>query len=118
MPSEVVLAYKEKKKKIHSISSSHLRADKTPGPPREGQLLCVLFLGMRQQTNQLQGCHSATQRESWHRFEVLETGTGGSRSDLPPSMRRQEPEEAEAPPAKPRASRKQRARQPKLAATG
>lgn len=35
MPSGVVLAYKEKKKKkIYNIFSSHLRADKTPGPPR------------------------------------------------------------------------------------
>ena len=36
------------KKKNHYIFSSHLRADQMPGPPWEGQLICTLFLGMRQ----------------------------------------------------------------------
>ena len=31
-------------KKNHNIFSSQLRADQMPGPPREGQLMCTLFL--------------------------------------------------------------------------
>ena len=37
-----------KKKKNHHIFSSQLRVDQMPGPPWEGQLMCVLFLSMRQ----------------------------------------------------------------------
>ena len=36
-----------KKKKLY-IFSGQLRADQKPGPPREGQLMCTLFLSMRQ----------------------------------------------------------------------
>ena len=36
------------KKKNHYIFSSQLRADQTSGPPREGQLMCTLFLSMHQ----------------------------------------------------------------------
>ena len=39
---------KKKKKKNHYIFSSHLRAGQMPGPPREGQLMCTLFLSVRQ----------------------------------------------------------------------
>ena len=35
-------------KKNHYIVLSQLRADKMPGTPREGQLMCTLFLSMRQ----------------------------------------------------------------------
>ena len=43
-----------KKKKNHYIFSSQLRADQMPGPPREAQLMCTLFLSTRQQTEQHQ----------------------------------------------------------------
>ena len=36
-----------KKKKNHYIFSSQPRADQMPGPPREGQLMCTLFLSTR-----------------------------------------------------------------------
>ena len=42
------------KKKGHDMFSSQLRADQMPGLPREGQLMCTLFLSMRQQTEQHQ----------------------------------------------------------------
>ena len=32
----------------HCIFSSQFRADQMPGPPWEGQLMCTLFLSMRQ----------------------------------------------------------------------
>ena len=38
----------QKKKKNQYIFSSQLRADQMPGPTREGQLICTLFLSMRQ----------------------------------------------------------------------
>lgn len=38
----------EKKKKNHYIFSSQPRADQMPGPPREGQLMCTLFLSTHQ----------------------------------------------------------------------
>ena len=38
----------EKKEKNHYIFSSQLRPDQMPGLPREGQLMCTLFLSMRQ----------------------------------------------------------------------
>ena len=47
------IRYKEKEKN-HCIFSSQLRADQMPGPPREGQLMCTLFLSTRQQTEQHQ----------------------------------------------------------------
>ena len=50
---------KKKEKRNHYIFSSHLRADSMPGPPREGQLMCTLFLSMRQRTEQHQQCHPA-----------------------------------------------------------
>ena len=34
-------------KKIHHVCSSQVRADQMPGPPWEGQLMCILFLSMR-----------------------------------------------------------------------
>ena len=34
-------------KKNQFIFSSQLRADQMPGSPREGQLMCTLFLGTR-----------------------------------------------------------------------
>ena len=37
----------EKKKKNHHIFPSQLRADQMPGPPREGPLMCTLFLSTR-----------------------------------------------------------------------
>ena len=37
-------------KKTHHIFSSQPRADQMPGSPREGQLMCTLFLDMHQQT--------------------------------------------------------------------
>ena len=40
-------------KKNHYIFSSQLRADQMPGPPRVGQLMCTLFLSMRQVKYQL-----------------------------------------------------------------
>ena len=43
-----------KKEKNHYIFSSQSRADQMPGPPREGQLTCTLFLSTRQQTKQHQ----------------------------------------------------------------
>ena len=36
-----------KNKKNHYIFSSQLRADQMPGPQRDGQLMCTLFLSMR-----------------------------------------------------------------------
>ena len=39
---------KKKNNKKHYIFPSQLRADQMPGPPREGQLMCTLFLSMRQ----------------------------------------------------------------------
>ena len=39
-------------KKNHYIFSSQLRADQMPGPPRDGQLMCTLFLSTRQQIEQ------------------------------------------------------------------
>ena len=41
------LQYCRKKKNRH-IFSSQLRADQMPAPPQEGQLMCTLFLSMRQ----------------------------------------------------------------------
>ena len=38
------------KKKSHCIFSSQIRADQMPGAPRKGQLMCTLFLSMRQET--------------------------------------------------------------------
>ena len=35
-------------KQNHYTFSSQLRADQMPGPPQEGQLMCTLFLSMRQ----------------------------------------------------------------------
>ena len=32
----------------HCMFSCQLRADEMPGPPREGQLMCTLFLSMHQ----------------------------------------------------------------------
>ena len=45
---------RQKKKKNHNIFSSQLRADQMPGPPREGQLMCTLFLSMCQYSKQHQ----------------------------------------------------------------
>ena len=36
------------KKKNHYIFFTQLRADQMPGPSREGQLMCTLFLSTRQ----------------------------------------------------------------------
>ena len=38
----------ERRKKNHYTLSSRLRADQMPGPSQEGQLMCTLFLSMRQ----------------------------------------------------------------------
>ena len=38
----------EAMKKNHCIFSSQPRADQMPGPPREGQLMCTLFLSTHQ----------------------------------------------------------------------
>ena len=42
------LGMARRKKKNCYIFSSQLGADQMPGPPREGQLMCTLFLSMRQ----------------------------------------------------------------------
>ena len=42
------------RKKNHYNSSSQLRADQMPGPPRDGQLRCTLFQSMRRYTEQHQ----------------------------------------------------------------
>ena len=39
-----------KKNSNHYNSSSQLRADQMPGPPRDGQLMCTLFQSMRRYT--------------------------------------------------------------------
>ena len=45
---------KKKRKKNGYIFSSQLRADQMPGPPREGRLMCTLFLSTCQETEQHQ----------------------------------------------------------------
>lgn len=48
-------------------------SDQMPRPPGEGQLICTLFLSMRQYIKQ----HNSVilPHESWHHLEVLGTGS-------------------------------------------
>ena len=66
----------------HHIFSSQLRAGQMPGPPREGQLMCTLFLSMRQGRER-----SALTHVAWHfQASVLPAGTNISATAAVPAL--------------------------------